>query len=79
MPRPVKSVYPNKETVEKAWPTTVYMLAVNEVKEFAKHGRLWKDVFPRLGESRAARGESSPRNRCFAMDRRFGSSLTSMC
>jgi len=37
--------HPNVEPVEKTRPTTIYMLAADEVKEFSKYEKLWKETF----------------------------------
>jgi iron(III) transport system substrate-binding protein len=37
--------HPNVEPMEKTRPATVYMLAADEVKEFNKYEKLWKEVF----------------------------------
>ncbi|HEY7713261.1 MAG TPA: ABC transporter substrate-binding protein [Candidatus Binatia bacterium] len=37
--------HPNVEPKEKTRPATIYMLAANEVKEFPKYEKLWKEVF----------------------------------
>jgi iron(III) transport system substrate-binding protein len=37
--------HPNVEPMEKIRPATVHMLAADEVKEFPKYEKMWKDVF----------------------------------
>ena len=37
--------HPKVEPVEKTRPVTVYMLAANEVKEFPKYEKMWKEIF----------------------------------
>lgn len=37
--------HPNVEPVEKTRPATIYMLAPDEVKEFPKYEKLWKEIF----------------------------------
>jgi iron(III) transport system substrate-binding protein len=37
--------HPTVEPMEKTRPTTVYMLAADEVKEFPKYEKLWKEIF----------------------------------
>jgi iron(III) transport system substrate-binding protein len=37
--------HPNVEPLERTRPSTVYMLAAEEVKEFPKYEKLWKEVF----------------------------------
>jgi hypothetical protein len=38
------TAHPNVESTEKTRPTTVHMLAADEVKEFNKYEKLWKEV-----------------------------------
>ncbi|HEX9786966.1 MAG TPA: ABC transporter substrate-binding protein, partial [Candidatus Binatia bacterium] len=37
--------HPKVEPVEKTRPATVYMIAADEVKEFSKYEKLWKEIF----------------------------------
>jgi iron(III) transport system substrate-binding protein len=37
--------HPNIEPTEKTRPAAVYMLGADEVKEFPKYEKLWKDIF----------------------------------
>ena len=37
--------HPKVEPMEKTRPVTVYMLAANEVKEFPKYEKMWKEIF----------------------------------
>jgi iron(III) transport system substrate-binding protein len=37
--------HPNVEPLEKVRPATVYMLTLDDVKEFPKYEKLWKDAF----------------------------------
>jgi iron(III) transport system substrate-binding protein len=37
--------HPKVEPMEKTRPSTVYMLAADEVKEFPKYEKLWKEIF----------------------------------
>jgi iron(III) transport system substrate-binding protein len=37
--------HPKVEPTEKTRPTTIYMLAPDEVKEFPKYEKLWKEIF----------------------------------
>jgi iron(III) transport system substrate-binding protein len=37
--------HPNVEPAEKIRPATVYMLAAEEVKEFPKYEKMWKEIF----------------------------------
>jgi iron(III) transport system substrate-binding protein len=37
--------HPNVEPMEKVRPATVYMLAADEVKEFPKYEKMWKEIF----------------------------------
>ena len=37
--------HPNVEPVEKVWPTAAYMLGQDDVKEFPKYEKIWKEIF----------------------------------
>jgi iron(III) transport system substrate-binding protein len=37
--------HPNVEPLERTRPSTVYMLAAEEVKEFPKYEKMWKEIF----------------------------------
>ena len=37
--------HPNVEPVEKVRPTAAYMLTIDDIREFAKYEKLWKEIF----------------------------------
>ena len=37
--------HPNVEPVEKVRPTAAYMLGQDDVKEFPKYEKIWKEIF----------------------------------
>lgn len=37
--------HPNVEPLEKVRPTAAYMLSIDDIKEFPKYEKLWKEIF----------------------------------
>jgi ABC-type Fe3+ transport system substrate-binding protein len=37
--------HPNVEPLEKVRPTAAYILTIDDIKEFPKYEKLWKDIF----------------------------------
>jgi hypothetical protein len=37
--------HPNVEPLEKVRPTAAYMLTIDDIKEFPKYEKVWKDIF----------------------------------
>lgn len=37
--------HPNVEPLEKVRPAAAYMLSIDDVKEFPKYEKLWKEIF----------------------------------
>jgi hypothetical protein len=33
------------EPLEKVWPAAAYMRSIDDVKEFPKYDKLWKEIF----------------------------------
>lgn len=39
------TAHPNVEPLEKVRPTAAYMLSIDDIKEFPKYEKLWKEIF----------------------------------
>jgi hypothetical protein len=37
--------HPNVEPLEKVCPAAAYMLTIDDVREFSKYEKLWKEIF----------------------------------